>query len=112
MTINEMRTPRDIFNELREMLAKEPQRIDGLTALYQFDITGEYGGQWYVNIVDGKAEIHEGQADSPGCTIMMKDADYVAMSTGRLDGTTAFMNGQLRVKGDMYLAMKANSIFG
>jgi len=109
---DETRTPRELFNELRDVLEHEPHRTVGLTALYQFDISGEQGGKWYVDIIDGKAKICEGQAANPGCTIVMQDSDYVAMATGRLRGSTAFMTGKLRAQGDIALAMKANSIFG
>ena len=39
----------------------------------------------------------------------MKDADFVDLATGKLDGT-AFMSGKLKVRGDMGLAMKLQGI--
>ena len=109
---DEIKTPRDIFRELGGLLAREPKRTMGITAIYQFDISGEHGGKWFVKIVDGKADVVEGVADNPGCTIAMKDSDYVAMMTGELNGTTAFMTGRLRPRGDTALAIKAAGIFG
>ena len=106
------KTPRDLFNRLEEKLVSEPHRTMGLTALYQFEISGELGGRWYVDINNGRIEVCEGRAERANCTIMMEDTDYVAMATGRLRGQTAFMTGKLRVKGDIELAMRANSIFG
>ena len=53
-------TVRDLFLELEQKLAQEPQRTGGLSAVYQFDISGDQGGKWYVNIVDGKAYVVEG----------------------------------------------------
>jgi len=42
---DETKMPRVLFNELGEMLAREPKRTAGITALYQFDIFGEQGGK-------------------------------------------------------------------
>ena len=44
------------------------------------------------------------------CTITMADADLVAMAEGKLDGMQAFMGGKLKIKGNMILAQKLQSI--
>ena len=40
----------------------------------------------------------------------MADADLVAMAEGKLDGMQAFMGGKLKIKGNMMLAQKLQSI--
>jgi putative sterol carrier protein len=35
----------------------------------------------------------------------------VKIATGKLDGTAAFMQGKLKIKGDMGLAIKYQSLF-
>lgn len=44
------------------------------------------------------------------CTITMKDDDLVAMAEGKLDGMQVFMGGKLKIKGNMMLAQKLQSI--
>lgn len=46
------------------------------------------------------------------CTISMKMDDFVALTQGDLDPTTAFMMGKLKVQGNMGIAMKLQSLFG
>jgi putative sterol carrier protein len=106
------KTPGDLFQALAELLQREPSRTAGLTALYQFEITGRAGGWWYVDIVNGKASVIEGEAPNPNCTIVMASSDYVDMATGVLSGHVAFMTGKLMVSGDTSLAMRAAQIFG
>ena len=36
--------------------------------------------------------------------------DFVDLSSGKLDGTMAFMSGKIKIKGDMGLAMKLQSV--
>ncbi len=45
----------------------------------------------------------DGEAD---CTLKISMDDFIAMSQGELDGTSAFMSGKLKIEGDMGIAMK------
>ncbi len=40
------------------------------------------------------------------CRVSLSDQDLEALIEGRLDPTTAYMTGQLRVEGDMNLALQ------
>ena len=53
--------------------------------------------------------IVEGDAEAP-CTITMQAADYVDMVEGRSSGQQLFFMGQLKIEGDMGLAMKLQSL--
>lgn len=107
-----MITPQDLFDESAKRLEAEPYRTEGLTAIYQFEIAGENGGQWYIKIVEGKAEIVKGSAEGNDVTVLMKASDFVDMGTGKLSGQEAFMSGKLRVKGNIGLGMRLADIMG
>jgi putative sterol carrier protein len=77
----------------------------------QYDLTGEGGGQYHSKIKDGTATITPGAAASPNMTLTMGAQDFVDMTSGKLDGMSAFMSGKLRISGDMGLAMKLQSLF-
>ncbi|MFP6746623.1 MAG: SCP2 sterol-binding domain-containing protein [Alphaproteobacteria bacterium] len=40
------------------------------------------------------------------CTLKISMEDFIAMTEGELDGTSAFMSGRLKIEGDMGIAMK------
>jgi putative sterol carrier protein len=83
----------------------------GLTAVYQFSISGEQGGEWHADIADGACTVSEGVASDPNITISAGDEDWLQIVSGRLNPQMAFMTGKLKVKGDMGLAMRLQSIF-
>src|SRR6059058_5374318 len=102
-------TPKDIFAEMPNQL--DANAAKGVNATIQFNLAGDNGGQWYVTIKDGKAEVTKGTASSPNMTLSMSASDYVDMILGKLNGQMAFMSGKLKISGDMGLAMKMQSLF-
>ena len=83
----------------------------GVKATYQFDLTGDGGGTYHVNIGDGACQVNKGAADSANITITMAASDYLDMINGKLNPQMAFMGGKLKIKGDMSLALKMQQIF-
>ena len=83
-----------------------------MKATYEFDLTGDEPGKWFLNLKDTAAKL-SGQGDSPIASdvqFTMKSADFVKMFTGNLKPTTAFMMGKLKIKGDMGKAMKLEKL--
>lgn len=80
----------------------------GLGGTLKFDF-GEPGSV----LVDGKStpnSVSDGTGKSADCTISVSLENFEKMVKGELDGTSAFMQGKLRVSGDMGLAMKIGPI--
>ncbi|MGD0865312.1 MAG: SCP2 sterol-binding domain-containing protein [Rhizomicrobium sp.] len=80
----------------------------GLGGTLKFDF-GEPGSVY----VDGKSSpntVVDGDGKSADCTISVSLETFEKMVKGELDGTSAFMQGKLRVAGDMGLAMKLGPI--
>lgn len=100
----------EIFNSMRDRVAANPAKVGALKASYQFDLSGEDGGTYHASFDNGAYDIGEGPVASPACTVTMAAADFQAMVDGKLNPTAAFMSGKLKIKGDMGLAMKLQSL--
>lgn len=88
-----------------------PEKAAGLVAVIQFKFTGAEPGEWYADIKDGKVDVEKGVHSNPRLTLTADSADYLRLFTGELDPMQAFMQGKLKLSGDMNLAMKMAQFF-
>ncbi len=95
---------------LRGIANVDAAKIQGLNAVILFNLTGEGGGKWTLKFENGQVELSEGETLTPNMTISMSAQDFVAMSNGALNPMAAFMQGKLKISGDMSLAMRLQSI--
>jgi len=69
----------------------------------------DFGDEGVV-MLDGAAQNVTEEDGAADTTIKVAWADWEAMSEGKLDGMTAFMQGKLKVEGDMSNAMQLQGV--
>ena len=69
----------------------------------------DFGAEGVV-MLDGAAQRVTEEDGSADTTIKVAWDDWQAMSDGKLDGMTAFMQGKLKVEGDMSNAMQLQGV--
>jgi putative sterol carrier protein len=70
----------------------------------------DFGGSEGSVLLDGQASRVTEEDGAADTTIKVSWADWEAMSSGQLDGMTAFMQGKLKVEGDMSNAMQLQGV--
>lgn len=78
----------------------------GVNAVYQFDLAGDGGGSWYIEITDGALAVHEGQHPKPNTSYKMAADQYLKLVNGELNGRMAVLTGKLKVTGSIPSAYK------
>ncbi|GAB4522327.1 MAG: hypothetical protein Fur0018_03890 [Anaerolineales bacterium] len=102
-------TPRQlVFNHEKVF---RPEKAAGVEAVIQYHLTGENGGDFIVTIADGKCTVAEGVAENPKMTLTADAEDFKNVLLGNLNGMKAFMDGKLKLAGDLNMAMKLTSFF-
>lgn len=87
-------------------------RAPGLRATYRFEIEGPGGGTWMVRIADGRCETAPEAPDSFDVLIGCDARTFLDMAVGVCRPGEAFVDGRLRVGGDLALAMRFSRLFG
>lgn len=91
--------------------AFKPEAAEGVEAVIQYKLTGDEGGDWIITIQDGKCTVAEGQAENPKMTLTAEAQDLKDVLLGKANGMQYFMQGRLKLAGDLNLAMKLTSFF-
>lgn len=105
-----------VADDIKAIFDAMPTQINadaakGMNSTIQFKLTGDGGGDYYVEIKDGTAAVSQGTHASPNMTMTLAAQDYVDLIGGKLNGQMAFMSGKLKIAGDMGLAMKMQTLF-
>lgn len=91
----------------KQLLNRMPELLDaeaaaGTEAVIQYSISEPV----YQVLTAGTLEVFEGEAAEPDLVIEISDDDLVKLFRGELNAMSAFMMGQIKLRGDMFLAQK------
>jgi putative sterol carrier protein len=88
-----------------------PEKAAGIDATIQLKLTGAQPGEWFMTIKDNQCTVNQGMAKDAKLTVTADGGDLVKIFSGQLDGMQAFMQGKLRIAGDMSLALRLLNLF-
>ena len=88
-----------------------PEKAAGLDTTIQLDLTGDHAGKWNLVIKDKQCTLNEGAAPDPKLTVSANSEDLMKIFNGQMDGMQAFMQGKLKLTGDLSVAMKLITLF-
>lgn len=61
---------------------------------------------WTLDLKNGNGSIKKGKEGKPDVTISVLDSDIASLFNGTLKPQTAFMQGKIKVRGNMQAALK------
>nr|XP_023400818.1 hydroxysteroid dehydrogenase-like protein 2 isoform X2 [Loxodonta africana] len=99
----------ETFRIVKETLSDDV--VKATQAVYQFDLSGEDGGTWFLDLKSKGGNVGYGQPPDQADVVMsMSTEDFMKMFSGKLKPTMAFMSGKLKIKGNMALAIKLEKL--
>jgi 3-hydroxyacyl-CoA dehydrogenase/3a,7a,12a-trihydroxy-5b-cholest-24-enoyl-CoA hydratase len=102
----------EIFGMMHTYLAQGLGKdlIPKCAAIYGFEITKAKGGKvevvFEIDLKNGQGNVKKGKPASPDATFTMTDADFEQVCLGKLNPQVAFMQGKMKIKGNMSKAAK------
>jgi len=100
-----------VFDGIAKVVAANPALVKEIGGVYQFNIKGAGGDEfWSVDLKSGTGSVKAEKASSPGVTLSTDEDNFVAMMTGKANAQQLFMQGKLKIAGNMGLAMKLSKL--
>jgi putative sterol carrier protein len=90
----------------------DPEEGKNLTAIIEFNVSGQEPGVWHFIFNAGQCRLNEDQARSPAdLTISVPSEVWLSIMRRELNGAEAFLTGQAIATGDMTLLLKLGALF-
>lgn len=97
--------------EIPNLLTSKPELAKDINAIIHFNITGDQGGTWTMDLTKSADWVTEGAQGTPKMTISVSGDDFVKIRSKQLNAQMAAMQGKLKFKPmDMGLAMKLGKL--
>ncbi len=92
------------------LLGEGKDMVASIQGDYNFEITKKKGqkpvGVWYIDLKNGQGKVTFGAQPKVDATFTMVDPDFEKVCFGDLDPQMAFMEGKMKIKGNMAKASK------
>ncbi len=104
------------FSSAAEIFAAMPGAFNtgaagGVDVVFQYNVSGDLGGDWSCAIKDSTCTVTQGQHDAPGCTLKLDDTNFLAMMNGTLPAMQAYTSGKLKIEGDIMKSQLIEKLF-
>ena len=105
-------TAKDILEtEIPKLLTAKPELAKEINAIIHFNITGDAGGSWTMDLTKAADWVKAGIEGTSKMTITVSAEDFVKIREKKLNAQMAAMQGKLKFKPmDMGLAMKLGKL--
>ena len=102
-------TAKEFLEELPAKVNKDA--IEGLETVFHFDLQGDEGGQYTLELKDGALSFKEGLDGDAKCAIKAKAKNFVKLAAGDLNPMMAILTGKIKIS-DQGEMLKYAKIFG
>ena len=104
------------FTTVAQVFAALPQALvpaaaAGVDVVFQFNISGQGGGDWSCAIKDAACHVETGAHAKPTCTLKMAGNDFLDLMNKKLPAMQAYTTGKLKIEGDLMKSQLIEKLF-
>jgi hypothetical protein len=94
--------PIEFFDDVLPKIVKAQEKLaHDINAVYCFDLTGEHGGKWTVDL--HTLEVRRGEPETANLYLNMSATDFHDMMVGKLDLDRAIDDNRIDLRGQYWL---------
>lgn len=97
------------FEHIKKFIKENPTAIYPDSGIYQFNISNP-SAQWKLDLNKQPGVVRRGKSANPDIVLTVKDSHLIKIASGKLNVQTAFLQGRLKIDGDMAKAMRLGRI--
>jgi len=102
-----------IFEEISERAGQEHDLAKKVNSSFRFKITNVEGNEtknWTIDLKRSPPFVGQHNNDKVDAEISVRDDDFVKLASGKLKPDQAFLQGKMKIKGNIMKAMKLKTI--
>lgn len=100
----------EIWGQVLNIMNGHPDPILGIDSTYQFEFTDIPDRPYQLIFKSGSADVITDTLYQSECIITMSVEDFKKLLIGNLNSTTAYMQGKIKVKGSLGLALRLETV--
>ena len=102
-----------MFNDdIPAQLAANGEAAKQVGATFQMNVTGDDGGEWFIDVSPTGPKCEKGNPGGADCTITITSENFQKLvENPQANGMQLFFSGKLKVDGNQMLAMKLQKLF-
>ena len=102
----------EIFAKAKEIFGKADVSNVHEKLAYQYDLIGDNGGTFYIEIKDGTINIELYEYHDRDVKFTISPENFLKQLEGKLNSTIAYTTGKLKIEGDLGKAIRLKDLLG
>ena len=98
------------FSHIKKFIKENPDAIFPNSGVYQFHITGKATADWKLDLNPSPGKVRRSKTGNADVTLTISDEHLMRIAQGKLNVQTAFIQGRLKIEGDMSKALRLGKI--
>ena len=101
-----------LFEHIKKFLKENPDAVPENSGLFQFHVTGDAETFWRLDLNKKPAAVRKNKVKNTDATFKISDEHLMKVAKGELNMQTAFIQGRLKIDGDIGKAMALGGVLG
>ncbi len=101
---------RELLEGVLARMNEHKDKLQGISSDYVVELTGEGGGKFRLRVQDGQVAMVADEGAEPKAAVTLTTSDFADLLAEKASAMGLFMQGRVRLQGDMSEAFRLESL--